>query len=423
MRPGRSTVQDIVQRAIGAGRTRADRGGAKRGQEANVRTEGAPSPRPWRIGLICPANMGGTGNMVATLAMELGRRRHQVHVISHQMPLRLRNTARLGVHCHTVDVPTHPALPHPPAAMALAGAIARVAASEDLDLIHAHYAVPSLFSAVVARSMLRPARHLPVIATLQGTDVTQLGDTPGLQAAIAWSLCGADTVTAVSHSLARQALARFALPHIPAVLPNFVNARAFRRRFDPALRARLAQPEDLVLIHASNFRPVKRVQDVLRVFALVADSRPARLLLLGDGPEKAAAEELGRTLGVAERVRFLGVRADVVPFLSVADVCLMPSETEGCSLAVLEAMACRVPVVASRAGGLPEAVADGRTGFLCPVGDVAAMAAVCLRLADPNLRRTLGEGARRLVARRFSADRVVPCYEQLYYTALQRTDP
>ena len=402
-------------------------GGARTG--ANGRRESAmsgqgtgSSPRLLRIGLVCPANVGGTATLVATLATELGHRGHQGHVIAHRTPLPLLH-AWPGVRAHAVDVPLHPALPHPPAAIALAVAIAGVAASEDLDVIHAHYAVPPAFSALVARPLLRPTRRLPVIATLQGTDVTQLGDTPGLQPAIAWALSAADAVTAVSLSLAREARARFALPRTPAVLPNFVDARACRRRFDPTLRARLAGPEDLVVVHAYNFRPVKRVDDVLRVFARVAAFRPATLLLLGDGPEKAAAAHLSRVLGVAERVRFLGVQEDVVPFLSVADVCLMPPETEGCSLAVLEAMACRVPVVASRVGGLPEAVADGRTGFLCPMGDVPAMAAVCLRLADPNLRRALGEAARRVIARRFSADRVVPAYEQLYRAVLRPEEP
>jgi N-acetyl-alpha-D-glucosaminyl L-malate synthase BshA len=264
--------------------------------------------------------------------------------------------------------------------------------------------------------MVAPAA-LRVVATLHGTDVTQLGDDETIAPALAWSLRKCDAVTAVSASLAAAARERFGLDHV-RVIPNFVDPVSMRPHRDPALRASLAAPGDLVLLHASNFRPVKRIPDVVRVFAAVARARPAVLLMLGDGPEVAAAHRMARELGVADRVHFLGVHEDVAPLLSAADVFLLPSETESFGLAALEAMACEVPVVATCVGGLPEVIEHGRTGWLCPPGDIEGMAAACLRLADPATHATMASQARHRAVTAFGAARVVPRYEALYREVL-----
>lgn len=369
-----------------------------------------------RIALVCPGGMGGSAVAACELAIRLAREGHDVHVIAFRRPLRLP-AAQAGVTFHPVDVPSFPSLRYPPATMALATAIARVVRLHRVDLVHVHYAVPHAFAAVVARHMLPEGHRVPVVATLQGTDVTQIARDPAVADALAWSLRGCDAVTAVSAELRRLAEEYLQLRGVRTI-PNFVDPQAVRRSPDPALRRELAGPDELVLVHASSFRPVKRAADVVRVFAGVAAERPARLLLLGEGPDLPAVRRLAAELGVLSRIRFLGSRADVPRFLSVADVALLTSETEGCSLAILEAMACEVPVVATRAGGTPEVVVDGVTGFLHPVGDVPGMVRSCLRLVDPGLRQELGRAARARVLACFSADGVVPQYERLYRATL-----
>ncbi|HVB08808.1 MAG TPA: N-acetyl-alpha-D-glucosaminyl L-malate synthase BshA [Bacillota bacterium] len=371
--------------------------------------------RPLRVALVCHPTQGGSGVLATELARELGRRGSYAHVISYQPPLRLRRFPP-NVYFHEVDIPSHPLLVHAPYEMALASKIADVARYEGVEIVHVHYAVPHAFAAVVAAAMVAPA-PLRVVATLHGTDVTQLGQDESVAAALAWSLRHCDAVTAVSSSLASLAQERFGLAAV-RVVPNFIDPATMRPRHDLALRASLAEPGDLVLLHASNFRPVKRIPDVIRIFAAVAAARPAVLLLLGDGPDAAAAHRLSHELGVADRVRFLGVHEDVAPLLSVADLFLLPSETESFGLAALEAMACEVPVVATRVGGLPEVIEDGKSGILCAPGDVAAMAAACLRLGDAAVHGAMATEARRRAVTHFSASRVVPQYEALYREVL-----
>lgn len=371
--------------------------------------------RPLHVALVCHPTQGGSGVLATELARELGRRGSIAHVVSYQPPLRLPRFPP-NVFFHEVDLPSHPLLVHAPYEMALATKIVEVARYEGVEVVHVHYAVPHAFAAVTAAAMVAPA-PLRVVATLHGTDVTQLGDDETIAPALAWSLRKCDAVTAVSASLAAAARERFGLDHV-RVIPNFVDPVSMRPHRDPALRASLAAPGDLVLLHASNFRPVKRIPDVVRVFAAVARARPAVLLMLGDGPEVAAAHRMARELGVADRVHFLGMHEDVAPLLSVADVFLLPSETESFGLAALEAMACEVPVVATCVGGLPEVIEHGRTGWLCPPGDIEGMAAACLRLADPATHATMASQARHRAVTAFGAARVVPRYEALYREVL-----
>ncbi|MBX5476307.1 MAG: N-acetyl-alpha-D-glucosaminyl L-malate synthase BshA [Clostridia bacterium] len=368
------------------------------------------------VAVVCLSGLGGSAVAAGQMADHLARRGYVVHLVSHGRPIRPAQPCP-GLTFHPVDVPVLPSLAYPPYVMALASAIARVVREHAIDLVHVHYAVPNAFAAVTARLFLAPERRVPVVTTLQGTDVTHFGQEPAVFEALAWSLRRSDRVTAVSLDLKRRAERRFLLRDV-ALVPNFVDPAVTRRQPDPGLRRRLAPPDALVLVHASNFRPVKRVVDVIRVLAGVVAVRPAVLLMIGAGPDLAEARRAAEALGVREHVRFLGATADVSPYLSVADVFVLTSESEGCSLAVLEAMASEVPVVATNVGGLPETVEHGRTGFLHAVGDVQGMVESCLRLADPDLRRTFGDAARERVRASFSADVVLPQYERVYEEAL-----
>jgi N-acetyl-alpha-D-glucosaminyl L-malate synthase BshA len=371
--------------------------------------------RRLRVGLVCYPSQGGSGVVATELARELARRGHCAHVISYQLPFRLGGTgqkARENVAFHQVEVPMYPLFQFPPYGAALANKIVEVARYERLDLLHVHYAVPHAVSAALARAVLAPAR-LPVITTLHGTDVTVTGTDPAIREVVTWSLQQSDAVTAVSDALAASAARAFGLASVRRIY-NFIDPAVMRRRHDPALRARYARPEDAVLIHASNFRPVKNVGDVVRIFAGVVRQRPAVLLLCGDGPEAGVAHRVAHELGVADRVHFLGVQEEIAPILSIADLFLLPSSYESFGLVALEAMACEVPVVCSLVGGLPEVVEEGKTGFLRPVGDIPAMVEAALRALEPDRLATMRQHARRHAVQRFSASRILPQIEALY---------
>lgn len=405
-----------------AARHRAD--GAEEDCVHGPHAGAGPRPAPClglRIGLVCYPSQGGSGIVATELARELARRGHCAHVISYQPPFRLAGSPRHvlpNVAFHQVEVPTYPLFVYPPYTVALANKIAEVARYERLDLLHVHYAVPHAVSAALARSMVAPVR-LPVIATLHGTDVTQTGLDPGIREAMTWSLQQCDAVTAVSDALAALAREAFGLSEVRRIY-NFIDPATMRRRPNAELRARFAGPYDAVLLHASNFRPLKNVGDAVRVFAAVSAERSAVLLLCGDGPEAGAARHLARELGVEDRVHFVGVEDDMAAMLSIADVFLLPSTFESFGLAALEAMACEVPVVCTDAGGLPEVVSDGETGFLCPVGDVGAMARAVLRCLEPGRLPQLRHHARRLATRRFGAARIIPQVEALYAEVMAR---
>ena len=378
----------------------------------------APAPRSrcprLKVGIVCYPSQGGSGVVATELAYELVQRGHQAHVISHQTPFRMvrARDVRAGLAFHQVEVPMYPLFQYPPYTDALANKIAEVARYERLDLVHVHYAVPHALAAVVARAMLLP-RRLPVVTTLHGTDVSQTGVEVGIRDAVAWSLRQSDAVTAVSEDLRAAAQSTFGLDRVRRIY-NFVDPHVVRRRSVPGLRDRVARADQAVLLHASNFRPVKNVGDVVRIFARVARQRPAVLLMCGDGPEAGTAHRVARELGVDAQVHFLGVQEDIGAYLSVADVFLLPSETESFGLAALEAMACEVPVVCSDQGGLPEVVIEGETGFLRPVGDVEGMAAAVLEVLAPQRQAQMAWQARRSAVQRFSSSRILPQIESLY---------
>jgi L-malate glycosyltransferase len=366
-----------------------------------------------KIGISCYPTLGGSGVVATELAMALAAAGDEVHVISYAMPSRLRLVdPRLSF--HEVVVPHYPLFEYPPYSLALATKMVEVATYQKLDLVHVHYAVPNAVSAVLARDIVGK-EGFKVVTTLHGTDITLVGNDPNYLATTRYGIERSDAVTAVSESLRRQTEEQLGIDRLIEVIPNFIEPERYdKARQGPGAR-RWARGDEAILVHVSNFRPVKRVLDVVKVFERVARTVDARLLLAGDGPERAQIEQYCREQGSCDRIIFVGSTASIEEVLVGADLFLLPSETESFGLAALEAMSCKVPVIATNVGGLPEVVEDGVTGFLRPVGDVDAMAAAALELLrDPQRRRRFGDEARRQAVARFSEDAVVARYRDLY---------
>jgi len=387
------------------------------------------SDAPLRIGITCFPTTGGSGIIATEIGLALAERGHHVHFICYDLPARLlppdllRNES-LTTHSqrlsfHRVVIPDYP-LPHLGAyPLALASSLAQVSAQAGLELLHLHYAVPHATSALLARELLNDQGQQPprVITTLHGTDITQVGSDPALVAMTRLSLKRCDGLTAPSHFLAEMAHHALGLPSSTriAVIPNFVDTA----HFVPPPQSPL--PREPLLFHSSNFRPLKRLEDVIHILQEVRKQLPARLLLVGDGPERSRIEQLVQQLGLSAAVSFLGMHRDLVPWLQRASVFLLPSSTEGFGLAALEALSCGVPVVASRVGGLPEVIHHGKTGFLFPPGDIPAMAAAATRLLfDHTLRAQMSHAARSSVERHWQRCPAVSRYEAYYRQVLRR---
>jgi L-malate glycosyltransferase len=376
----------------------------------------APPP-PLRVGIVCFSTFGGSGVVAAEVAASLARRGHAVHVFSDDLPGRLA-PAQANVTFHRVAPPAYPQLKHSPYTLALTSMIVEVSRRERLEVIHAHYALPHAVSAHLAREVLAadPAGRAAapkLVTTLHGTDITLVGSDPSFLPLTRFSIVASDAVTTPSAWLARATHETLGVPPTVAieVIPNFVDAERFR----PAGLAPRPLPAAPVVVHVSNFRPIKRVPDVVEVFARLRAERPARLRLVGDGPDRAEVAALAARLGVAADVEFLGERVDLPAVLREADLFLLPSETESFGLAALEAMASGVPVVASAVGGLPEVIPDGEVGFLCRLGDVEAMAAAAHRLFDDGaLHARLSAAARRLAETRYRVEPAVDRYVSVY---------
>ena len=366
------------------------------------------------IGITVYPTYGGSGIVGSELGKELAARGHTVHFISSALPTRLVELSE-RVRFHEVEMMSYPLFEHQPYTLALATKMADVAETEDLDLLHVHYAIPHSISAILARESLKPRRTLPVVTTLHGTDITLVGADRSYLPITRYGIAQSDGVTAVSHYLKRATAEAFQFDHI-AVIPNFICASDYRRRPVPELRRELAPGGEPLLVHVSNFRPVKRPVDCVEILKRVRERGVgARLVMVGDGSERLHAEHRARCLGVERFCTFVGKQPRIVDYLSAADVLLLPSEQESFGLAALEAMACEVPVVASRVGGLPEVVTDGETGCLAEVGDVEKMGADAARLlADEDWRRATGERARRSAVERYSTDLVIPQYIEFY---------
>ena len=367
-----------------------------------------------RIGISCYPTYGGSGIVATELAMALAERGDEVHVISYALPSRL-SFLNSRIFFHEVVTPTYPLFEnYPPYSLALTTKMVEVARHAPLDVLHVHYAIPNAVSAVLAREIMAPSR-LPVVTTLHGTDVTLVGNDPNYLETTRWGVNQSDAVTAVSESLRRTTIEQLGTPNEIHVIPNFIDPARFEAVRQLPGACRWAQPDERLLVHISNFRPVKRVLDVIAIFERVQKEVPARLLMVGDGPDRGKVEQYCREHHICGSITFIGSLPLVEEVLVGADLFLLPSESESFGLSALEAMSCQVPVIASNAGGLPEVIDDGVTGFLLPVGDVEGMAAAALRLlGDDDLRRRFGEEGRRQAVERFSQDAVVGRYRSLY---------
>jgi L-malate glycosyltransferase len=372
-----------------------------------------------KIGISCYPVYGGSGVVATELGIELAARGHEVHFITYAQPFRLPYFVE-RIFYHEVEVPNYPLFEHPPYNLALSVTIQNVVEQHDLDLLHAHYAVPHATSAWIARELLG-RDNFRVVTTLHGTDITLVGQDPSFRSLTKFSIEKSDGLTAVSEYLRQETVSHFGIP--PGnirVIPNFVDPARYSRDAYPCHRGKLARPGEHIVTHISNFRAVKRVDDVVRVFARLAATLPARLLLVGDGPERAKVQEVAEAEGVADRVLFLGKQNSVAELLACSDLLLLPSESESFGLVALEAMSCGVPVVATRVGGLPEVVQHGVSGYLADVGDIDSMAESGRGLlTDPALWKQFSAAARQ-DAERYSAERVVSLYESFYDEVLGR---
>lgn len=377
-----------------------------------------------RIGITCYPTYGGSGVVATELGIELAANGHEVHFISYSQPFRLSGRDD-GIYYHEVPVSSYPLFEFPPYDLALASRMAEVAELYELDLLHVHYAIPHSVSAMLARQMLAArGRRLPFVTTLHGTDITLVGLDRSYLPITRFSIQQSDGVTSISQYLKEKTVSDFEIDRPIEVIPNFVNCDVYTPCKDEIVRAearkRFAQPGEAILMHLSNFRPVKRVTDVVKVFARVAKEVPAHLVLVGDGPDRSAAEWLAHDLEIGDQVHFLGKQERVNELLPLADLMLMPSQLESFGLAALEAMACRVPTIATRVGGVPELIEDGITGLLFPVGKVDEMAAGAIQLLKDRERLEIMRDAARCTARtRFCSTLVLPLYVKYYEQVLE----
>jgi N-acetyl-alpha-D-glucosaminyl L-malate synthase BshA len=370
-----------------------------------------------KIGITCYPTYGGSGVVATELGIELAARGHEIHFISYAMPIRL-SSAHERIYFHEVEVTTYPLFDHPPYTLALATKMTEVAESASLDLLHVHYAIPHSVSALLARMMAQP-RKLPFITTLHGTDITLVGSDRSYLPITRFSIEQSDGVTAISNYLRDRTVREFEITRPIEVIPNFVNCDHYKRGDDQELRRRWAPNGEPILMHLSNFRPVKRITDAVGIFALVRQKIPAKLIMIGDGPDRGAAEYIVRTKGLTKDVCFLGKQDQVDHKLGLADLFLMPSDEESFGLAALEAMACEVPVIATRVGGIPEVVTDGVDGYLIPPRDIATGAKRALEiLTSPDRGRAMGQQARINARRKYCSSDVIPQYEAYYQKVL-----
>jgi N-acetyl-alpha-D-glucosaminyl L-malate synthase BshA len=377
-----------------------------------------------KIGITCYPTYGGSGVVATELGIELAANGHEVHFITYSQPFRLTGREH-GIFYHEVPVSNYPLFEYPPYDLALATRMSEVAAYYQLDLLHVHYAIPHSISAYLARQMLAEKnRCLPFVTTLHGTDITLVGLDHSYLPITRFGIDQSDGVTAISNYLRDQTVQQFKVKREIEVIPNFVNCDVYTPlspEIREAGRAQYAEPGEKILIHLSNFRPVKRAVDAVEVFARVVEHIPARLLLVGDGPDRSQAEWLARRKGIQERIHFLGKQASVSDLLPLADLMLMPSELESFGLVALEAMACKVPSIATEVGGIPELIEDGVNGRLFPVADVDGMAKAAVELlSDDAKHAAMAAAGRQTAQQRYCASKIIPLYEAFYERVLER---
>ena len=370
-----------------------------------------------KIGIVCYPTFGGSGVVATELGKALAQNGHQIHFITYQQPPRL-DFFNENVFYHEVNIPSYPLFQFPPYETALASEMVNVVTNENVDLLHVHYAIPHASAAYMAKMILRSqGRHVPVVTTLHGTDITLVGKDASYEPVVTFSINESDGVTAVSENLRQDTYKHFAITREVEVIPNFVDLTRFKRQNKDHFKMAICPNGEKLLVHTSNFRRVKRIDDAVMVFYHLRQQTPVKLLLAGDGPERTRIQQLCRELGISEDVRFLGKLDAVEEILSVADLFLMPSENESFGLAALEALACEVPLITSNAGGLPELNIQGVTGFLSPVGDVADMVKNALYvLDDANLPRFKENALAR--AQEFELSKILPMYEKHYERVL-----
>ncbi len=368
-----------------------------------------------RIGIVCYPTFGGSGVLATELGKALADKGHNIHFITYQQPVRL-NVFSANIYYHEVRVPTYPLFDFPPYEVALAGMMVDVIKNYDLDLLHVHYAIPHASAAFMATEIVRKSgRNVPFITTLHGTDITLVGKDKMYEPVVTFSINESDAITAVSNNLREETYKSFAIEKDIKVIHNFVDLERFSKKPVIAFKQVIAPNNEKIITHASNFRSVKRVTDVVHVFAQTRKNISAKLIMVGDGPERPVVEELARTLHVYDDVRFLGKQEQMEEILAISDLFLLPSEYESFGLAALEAMAARVPVVSSNAGGLPEINVHGTTGFMADVGDVQLMAKYASEiLQDDAVLERFKENAY-LQAQQFDIQKIVPQYEELYW--------
>jgi N-acetyl-alpha-D-glucosaminyl L-malate synthase BshA len=377
-----------------------------------------------KIGITCYPTYGGSGVVATELGIELAARGHDIHFITSSPPFRLTGR-EANIHFHEVSVSTYPLFEYPPYDLALATRMAEVAEFYSLDLLHVHYAIPHSVCALLARQMLASrGLRLPFITTLHGTDITLVGLDRSYLPITKFGIEQSDGVTSISSHLRDRTREAFGVTSEIEVIRNFVNCDVYLRNPElvAAMRPRFAKPKERLLVHLSNFRPVKRIQDVIEVFARVAKAMPARLMLIGDGPDRSVAEYLARKHNVQDRIHFIGKQDNVNELLPLGDLMLMPSEMESFGLAALEAMACSVPAIATRVGGVPELIQDGHNGLLFDVGDIEAMSAAAISLLNDESRlQAMAQAGRKTAQDHFCASRVIPLYEDYYDRVIART--
>jgi N-acetyl-alpha-D-glucosaminyl L-malate synthase BshA len=373
-----------------------------------------------KIAIVCYPTFGGSGVVATELGIALSKRGHEVHFVTYKQPVRLA-LLNDNIHFHEVNVPDYPLFHYQPYELALSSKLVKIIKKEKIDILHVHYAIPHAYAGYMAKEMLKQEGiHVPMVTTLHGTDITLVGSHPFYRPAVSFSINNSDVVTSVSESLKQDTLRLFEITREIDVVPNFIDFGAITDTFTECQRDLMANEGERIVTHVSNFRKVKRISDVIEVFYRLQLEIPSKLLMVGEGPEREAAEERVKELGIEDKVRFLGNSNEVDKILCFSDLFLLPSEAESFGLAALEAMVNRVPVISSNAGGIPEVNVDGVTGYLSNVGNIADMAQNAIRiLEDDDTLEKFKTNARKEAAK-FDIQNIVPLYESLYKRALEK---
>lgn len=372
-----------------------------------------------KIGIVCYPTFGGSGVVATELGKALAKQGHKVHFITYSQPSRL-DFLNENLSYHEVNIQSYPLFEYAPYELALASTMVSVVQNEKLDLLHVHYAIPHASAAFMAKQILQSQGIvIPVVTTLHGTDITLVGKDPSYEPVVTFSINQSDGVTAVSEDLRRETYASFKINNPIEVIPNFIDLEKFKKQKKDHFKRAICPNGESLIVHTSNFRKVKRVGDVVRIFANVRKEIPAKMLMIGDGPERPKTETLCRQMGICDDIRFLGKLEAVEEVLSVADLFLMPSEKESFGLAALEAMACEVPVISTNTGGLPELNIDGSTGFLSNVGDIEDMTKKALIVLDKNNLPVFKANALKR-AQEFDISKILPLYESYYQAIIEK---